>query len=90
MTHKQQSAQLHKAIKRFIKAQRTATAALTKITEIALCENEGNPLECALQGEGQLIGYATIDSLGSPCASGEFNEAIECASLAISANGYVA
>jgi hypothetical protein len=58
LTHEAQCAILRKHLNAFVKAQAKATEALRAINEIALCENEGNPLPCALIGNSAVVGYS--------------------------------
>jgi hypothetical protein len=58
LTRKAQSRILRKHLNAFVKAQAKATAHLQAINAIALCENDGNPLSCALQGTHSVVGFA--------------------------------
>jgi len=58
LTRKAQAVVLQKHILAFIGAQMRATEALEQINAIALCESEGNPLPCSLQGTMSVLSYA--------------------------------
>ena len=84
LTRQAQSAILRKHLRAFVKAQAKATEALRAINEIALCENDGNPLSSALQGTGSVVGFA-----GCPdCYDLSVNHTLEQARQALDASGY--
>lgn len=88
MTHDQQRKQLFMLIRIYLDTQRTATTTLRAINQIGLCENEGNPLNSAIQGEDALRAYATIEGV-NPFIPGEFQTAIDEAKKSLDANGYI-
>jgi hypothetical protein len=58
LTRKAQAIVLRQHLETFFQAQAKATEALKAINAIALCENEGNPFPCALQGTRSVIGLS--------------------------------
>lgn len=58
LTRQAQARILRKHLANFAIAQRKATEALRAINEIALCENDGNPLDSALQGTEAVTCFA--------------------------------
>jgi len=84
LTRQAQSAILRKHLNAFVKAQAKATAHLQAINEIALCENEGNPLSSALQGTHSVVGFAGCHD---PMEVG-LNDTLENARQALDASGF--
>lgn len=84
LTRQAQSAILRKHLRAFVKAQTKATEALRAVTEIAMCENDGNPLSSALQGSASVVGFAGCPQ---PFEVG-LNDTLEQARQALDASGY--
>lgn len=92
LTRKAQAVVLQKHILAFIEAQMRATEALEAINAIALCESEGNPLPCALQGTTSVLGYAapmgTYFNGGLSKHAELFDDLLTRSKQALDASGY--
>jgi len=60
LLHSQQALLLRKHLLVFVAAQEKATQALRAINEIAMLENENNPLQRPLLGTPSVVGYADL------------------------------
>jgi hypothetical protein len=84
LTRQAQARILRKHLNAFVKAQAKATKSLRAINEIAMCENDGNPLESALLGTSTVLGFAGCPDRFEPSV----NDTLEEARQALDASGY--
>jgi hemolysin activation/secretion protein len=88
LTRQAQATLLRKHILAYVNAQAKATEALRAINEIAMLENNGNPLHSALQGTHAVIGFAEEGYTAEPISEDELDTLMSEAEQAINASGY--
>jgi hypothetical protein len=84
ITRQAQARLLRKHLQVFVKAQAEATQALRAINEIALLENEGNPLPSSLLGSASVVGFANCPAT----TEDDLNDTLENARQALDASGH--
>jgi hypothetical protein len=83
-----QATQLRKHLLVFANAQAKATEALRAINAIAMCENEGNPLDSALRGTHAVIGFAEEGYTAEAISEDELDTLMSEAEQALQFSGY--